>query len=1074
MVTVSLMLLLALLAVGLLSLSTVGLRSSSRLEAQRTAQANARLALEMAIGQLQRHAGPDQRITAEAGMLGDDTVATEARAWTGLWRSSPSTPTNFDPGRPEAFDRWLVTHGSTTGLDDVSRGAGAGDSGAVTMVRRADGSSTRVPAARTPDGRLAWWTSDESMKAPLDLPRRERDTEGERLARLHAPERPAPEIGSGLEDLDPEPALTSRLVTLSQVGLAVDDPPATLGEDFTVATRAVLGNVRRGGLKRDLSTLLELPADSVPREFGAWTGRNSLNDRKAYLYGRPGVALGARWNHLHAFYNLYKDIIRRDGTPYIEPSDGLIEWGLADSFQDFGDEAGGFRFPRIAKIIYVFSYTSKRVDPREYQLELGTDIFVTLWNPFDTGILFPANTTFFTKFSKGLPFRFQWYLNGRARGSPTALQQIADGTPLFVKSEFLNPDHGRLFHMGPGETLVFSMRGSRESSRWGTQPEFRTGIHFRDGITSDGLLGQAGQLRGTRSDRVSVSLEPVEDVSAYTLEGQPTSQYVDFWIYDSERQWPYYEHRGELIAKNSTPFAQTMEAISENRVPAVSLAAVNRRRQPFAAFVIETRTANESKAPVPAFLHTGNARLSSRLGDSLPVLAYERLEYSLEPISGWDSDLIQATLPGDPAGAHHGYIGSGRGPATGRTHMTSHSIPAVPPVSLAAFRHAGTGDGSATLRATYWDFNSSPNPPYADSAVGNSYAHPLLRPDQSRDGDEYDHSFLVNEALWDDWFLSSLSPRTRGMFGEDQPIDEVWREAVEGGKSLLNLRMRPHLGGRTAEEIEKELLDPRTGIDTRAFEVIGAHLMIDGPFNVNSTSVEAWASFLASTRGAEIERIGGPAETAEGTLFSRTERVVAGAVDDGGGLEAHYGGFRDLSDEQIRELAVEVVAEVRKRGPFLNLAEFVNRRLADDPALALSGALQTAIDRSGLNDEVAAAATTGQAAPLGARVPNRDAATLSTAAGAPGWLMQGDILDPLGPFITVRGDTFVVRGYGEARDAGGGIRARAWCEAVVQRFPEFLDPSDRAETWPPQAPLNNRFGRRFKMVSFRWISSPSA
>ena len=66
------MILLALIAFGFLSFSAVTLRSSTNEAALREAQANARLAMNMALGELQRLAGADQCATATANLAGDD------------------------------------------------------------------------------------------------------------------------------------------------------------------------------------------------------------------------------------------------------------------------------------------------------------------------------------------------------------------------------------------------------------------------------------------------------------------------------------------------------------------------------------------------------------------------------------------------------------------------------------------------------------------------------------------------------------------------------------------------------------------------------------------------------------------------------------------------------------------------------------------------------------------------------------------------------------------------------------------------------------------------------------------
>lgn len=77
---ISIMILLSMLALGILSLSSIALRSRDSTDAQIEAQANARLALQMAIGQLQSVAGSDLRATASASFA-DPTFPEN---WTGV------------------------------------------------------------------------------------------------------------------------------------------------------------------------------------------------------------------------------------------------------------------------------------------------------------------------------------------------------------------------------------------------------------------------------------------------------------------------------------------------------------------------------------------------------------------------------------------------------------------------------------------------------------------------------------------------------------------------------------------------------------------------------------------------------------------------------------------------------------------------------------------------------------------------------------------------------------------------------------------------------------------------------
>jgi hypothetical protein len=101
-------------------------------------------------------------------------------------------------------------------------------------------------------------------------------------------------------------------------------------------------------------------------------------------------------------------------------------------------------------------------------------------------------------------------------------------------------------------------------------------------------------------------------------------------------------------------------------------------------------------------------------------------------------------------------------------------------------------------------------------------------------------------------------------------------------------------------------------------------------------------------------------------------------------------------------------------------------------------------------------------------------------------VIQSDLLKPIANTLSVRDDTFRIRAYGESIDTNGNVLARAWCEAIVQRIPAYADESNAPEiparTMSAEGvfssienseltPTNRRFGRKFEIQSFRWLSS---
>ena len=244
---------------------------------------------------------------------------------------------------------------------------------------------------------------------------------------------------------------------------------------------------------------------------------------------------------------------------------------------------------------------------------------------------------------------------------------------------------------------------------------------------------------------------------------------------------------------------------------------------------------------------------------------------------------------------------------------------------------------------------------------------------------------------------------------------------------------------------------------------MAGHLLVNGSFNVNSTSIEAWKAILASNRDIKIK------STQDGQLADinlNKETPFARQHHPNGSKDDAWNGFRTLNDDQIEKLAEQIVIQVKKRGPFLSLADFVNRRLTSGE-LGQSGAIQSALDQTNFNNAYQFDSYNVNAYRFG---NNISAHNRKTGVGTPGHLSQADILQGLAPFISVRSDTFVIRACGEAQDSNGTVRARAWCEAVIQRLPDYVDSSQDSATLPTALnSTNEHFGRKLKIVSFRWL-----
>ncbi|MEY4483675.1 MAG: hypothetical protein RL693_1127, partial [Verrucomicrobiota bacterium] len=416
--------------------------------------------------------------------------------------------------------------------------------------------------------------------------------------------------------------------------------------------------------------------------------------------------------------------------------------------------------------------------------------------------------------------------------------------------------------------------------------------------------------------------------------------------------------------------------------------------------------------------------------------------------------------------------------ASGEHYTPLFEIPTAPLLSLGQLQHYHAG---AAIRPYVL------NPGYV---IGNSWAHPYVGRD--RDEETYDAnvtivdlSHKINSRLFDRYFFSSISP----LPGDETVSNRISSFVTDTDPiPLPNPRMRLYLPpGQTTANLRRQLTKTPDANEPPPFGKVAASLLIEGAFNVNSTSIEAWKSLLASLDAFDVPVLD-PSGTSTALVGSKGAPQTRFTLSNGDSSK-RWRGFRSLTDKEVQALAEAIVCEVKIRGPFSSLSDFVNRRLKKDDS-GLCGALQAAINRTSINHDFTALVTDTQlriAAQQGKQDSGADWSfpypahcTGPIGAGAAGFLTQGDLLQSLAPHLSARSDTFKVRAYGDVVDpVTGKLEARAWCEAIVQRLPEYMniirngdDKAEPAWTSPTDLKLdsNRSLGRRFRIVRIRWLS----
>jgi hypothetical protein len=1198
-VTLSLMVLLTVVAVGMLGLSAITIRSSSQGAAQAQAQANARLALMIAIGELQKEMGPDTRVSAESALF-DTNETTEKidgvgqshwlasyNSWGGWLNGSYTPPEStgslriadtYTPQREKMFRRWLlsVPEGMEKDVNAPNLTSSWNNTNSVVLVgpgtlgtSAATDLTTRAYLTKlNTTGKYAWWIGPENHKARIDMARQPRTLAA---AAWQTSQGDTAEVGvgalEGFTALNNNAALGDKLITTQTLRLA-PVAEARMKEhffDLTASSRGVLASVRTGHLKKDLSLLFEKGKSTLPAPYRFTPGdvrEPSIRPMSSELRAKnPKLPERhfASWTRMRHFYRMYRQDSDAEARPFPGGVDGVpsLRWEGSKPYSScnvstvssaWDGQDTYVHFPILSHLTYILSQKTELLttgaNKGKYDLRYVASPVCVYWNPYNVELRVPdkklAMRSYLAQvhtmdgllslggtYNKTDALRFDddyarmmsgtgqdiIFKPGEFRIFSPVGSSLVGGDKLDMMPGFDPQSFGGLYApvgaYTPAQNPKYQMRFSNRINSWK--------FNFREGNTPASFVLQQywspiGDNNGGNYTIMGYNLHvdwfntsqlytPISAATPWVFDGQilPVG-YFQFALkglhdhsYDTinwERDWrcrnwiqapPFYLGQGLYMSEDPTiGNTQRMDAAYEMR---------------FGSLL------GSGKDVEDIIQHVGQ---SAMMGKEERVTAVPSLE-----------------LPTAPIGSLAGF-------GAMRIHPGWVDFAALNPdwKRTAAPAPANDSSGNSLYRAEskVWAYQSGVTGP----GIGNSFLHPMIPrtdvyrflnnsvsmemkdilntgagytpTDTKAYCDYWDHVLLLNDALWDDYFVSSLADQTRPGASVSASLDENLKK-LANGQELANARYSPYLSVGTADEVKSELET------TDGYLKAAKYLMVDGMFNVNSTSVDAWHALFAGIRERQVvhrDKNGAlkPVAIPSGKRIALSRFNTANTDQEGNdpefgiarddGMQA-WSGVRFLDDDQLRKLAEECVKQVKQRGPFLNFSEFINRRLSNDD-LGTVGALQAAIDYDDANPESGSInynfkSTRDfmlQKEDLGDNAYSTpEAAVGSRFAGIPGYVIQSDLLNPIANTLSVRDDTFRIRAYGESIDKSGKVLARAWCEAVVQRVPEYSDGSNRPEVparkMNPDGEFsdinnseltsaNQRFGRKFQIEGFRWLN----
>lgn len=984
---------------------------------------------------------------------------------------------------------------------------------------------------------------------------------------------------------NPADSILDHLVNADQLALtsatpAIADALRTAiryrRHDLTLSANSVLSDTYAGGLKKDLSAILSTGASSpADTDLIIPPDPNTTTQPTDYLSTPPPY----NWNHLGmpTWGQLRSFTQKTASAAGVLPQTPELTVNPAYPTSPVATTVGVN--PIMTYMAVGFRFIAPDGDAVGNRIRLAMVPIVVLWNPYTTTMRGTDDSGSPVRYEVGFrkAFASKMQLQGRPASSgaigtytwssaDTVVQNIDFGrtnTNPFYRFIIESPPGG----IPPGESLVFSLKTS--GADYNETNVLAPGFNDNYFVLHPGTATVTAALGAGAFYRVGVNAapyaNPYDPNASRNVDGAIVP--ATLWNYGStDGNWggagngwqeaylgavtsgtsyptgalPYKSgsnpNQGlyQSYSLVSTPFVKTPPYGTGSSGYAASSGATG-LLQP------EGNLINDMTLLPPAFRmvmraqfsnprnpSTGDAASRSRwlYGDmrGLMMLGGGNTFTGHPSQSGWPCDL---SVDSDDL---HASSGINLTSARNDTTLYEFRPGTMPLLNIGMLRHAnlwwmgggsgiGNSNGSGYIQYDYPLTTHSP-PKLNTDVISGTRPERLVRFHQNSGNSpgnivriHYDNSWLMNRIMWDRYFVSTVPNAGSGKVGDSS-----------------NTAIPDVLPNPNHTRYGNPSLTPASASPLKNADKAAAHLMLKGGFNINSTSEQAWRAVLGSSNQLNYDPTGsstGGSAWGKAT-FSRFSKPTTNATN------SPWLGYKQLSESQIAQFAKNIVDEIRHRGPFISLADFVNRRLyTSDPTITrktvpasgtspayqyedvrLKGTIQAAIDNQNLQALMASppispndiinrpdtgplslfSSTTPSykiirsynqpsldAFGTGSSVPATPVYPYgNSGAGSPQFLTQADVLTSLGSQLTARSDTFLIRSYGEVLDPANPTStpplARAWCEVTVQRIPDYLDSSIPAEAdlrtlaSSSAKTTNQHFGRKFKIISFRWLS----